>query len=622
MKDNKGLVLGLFMAIISVSTSLWAQNNTSYWQQHVDYTMKVDMDVENFRYTGTQTLVYTNNSPDVLDRVYYHLFFNAFQPGSEMDIRLQDVEDPDSRMFVDGKSRIAPLTPEEIGYLKVTSLTQDGAETSFVEEGTVLVVELANPIQPGAKTTFEMNFNGQVPIQIRRSGRNNAEGVALSMSQWYPKLAEYDFEGWHADPYIAREFHGVWGDFDVSLTIDKKYVIGGSGYLQNPQEIGHGYEAQGTKVKKQKGKTLTWHFKAPMVHDFMWAADPDYLHDTLQVENGPMLHFLYKNNPEIIENWKKLQPKTAEMMAFFSKNVGKYPYDQYSVIQGGDGGMEYAMSTLITGERSFGSLVGVTAHEMAHSWFQHILASNESKHEWMDEGFTSFISGLYMNEFMGEKKDNPFEGAYKGYYRLVASGKEQPQTTHSDRYALNFAYGVTAYSKGEIFLAQLGYVIGQEKLMETLHKYYDDFKFKHPTPNDIKRSAEKVSGIELDWYLIDWTQTTNTIDYGIKAVEEMDGKTKVTLERIGLMPMPQDILVVYEDGSQETFYAPLRMMRGEKENPYPTLNRTVLPDWPWAYPTYDFTIDKPVGEVKAVVLDPSQLMADIDRENNFFQKEE
>ena len=621
MKDNKSLVLGLFMAIISTSTSLWAQNNTSYWQQHVDYTMKVDMDVENFQYTGTQTLVYTNNSPDVLNRVYYHLFFNAFQPGSEMDVRLQNIADPDGRMFVDGKSRIASLTPEEIGYLKVSSLTQDGAATSFVEEGTVLVVELANPIQPGAKTTFEMEFKGQVPVQIRRSGRNNAEGVALSMSQWYPKLAEYDFEGWHADPYIAREFHGVWGDFDVSLTIDKKYVVGGTGYLQNPQEIGHGYQAPGTKVKKQKGKTLTWHFKAPMVHDFMWAADPEYLHDTLQVKDGPVLHFLYKNNPEILENWKKLQPKTAEMMEFFSKNIGKYPYDQYSVIQGGDGGMEYAMSTLITGERKFGSLVGVTAHEMAHSWFQHILASNESKHEWMDEGFTSFISGLYMNEFMGEKKDNPFEGAYKGYYRLATSGKEQPQTTHSDRYDLNFAYGVTAYSKGEIFLAQLGYVIGQDKLMEALRKYYDDFKFKHPTPNDIKRSAEKVSGIELDWYLTDWTQTTNTIDYGVKSVQEMDGKTQVTLERIGLMPMPQDILVVYEDGSQETFYAPLRMMRGEKENPYASLSRTILPDWPWAFPTYDFTIDKPVGEVKAIVLDPSELMADINKDNNIYQKE-
>lgn len=621
MRDNKGLVLGLFMAIISMSTSLWAQNNTNYWQQHVDYTMKVDMDVENFQYKGTQTLVYTNNSPDVLDRVYYHLFFNAFQPGSEMDIRLQNIEDPDGRMFVEGKSRIASLTPEEIGFLKVSSLTQDGTATSFVEEGTVLVVELANPIQPGAKTTFEMEFNGQVPVQVRRSGRNSSEGVALSMSQWYPKLAEYDFEGWHADPYIAREFHGVWGDFDVSLTIDKNYVVGGTGYLQNPQEIGHGYEAPGTKVKKQKGKTLTWHFKAPMVHDFMWAADPEYLHDTLKVKDGPVLHFLYKNNPKILENWKKLQPKTAEMMEFFSKNIGKYPYDQYSVIQGGDGGMEYAMSTLITGERTFGSLVGVTAHELAHSWFQHILASNESKHEWMDEGFTSFISGLYMNEYMGEKKDNPFEGAYKGYYRLATSGKEQPQTTHSDRYALNFAYGVTAYSKGEIFLAQLGYVIGQEKLMEALRKYYDDFKFKHPTPNDIKRSAEKVSGIELDWYLTDWTQTTNTIDYGVKTVADMEGKTKVTLERIGLMPMPQDILVVYEDGTQETFYAPLRMMRGEKENPYPSLNRTVLPDWPWAFPTYDFTIDRPVNEVRAIVLDPSQLMADINRENNVFQNE-
>lgn len=621
MRDNKGLVLGLFMAIISMSTSLWAQNNTNYWQQHVDYTMKVDMDVENFQYKGTQTLVYTNNSPDVLDRVYYHLFFNAFQPGSEMDIRLQNIEDPDGRMFVEGKSRIASLTPEEIGFLKVSSLTQDGTATSFVEEGTVLVVELANPIQPGAKTTFEMEFNGQVPVQVRRSGRNSSEGVALSMSQWYPKLAEYDFEGWHADPYIAREFHGVWGDFDVSLTIDKNYVVGGTGYLQNPQEIGHGYEAPGTKVKKQKGKTLTWHFKAPMVHDFMWAADPEYLHDTLKVKDGPVLHFLYKNNPKILENWKKLQPKTAEMMEFFSKNIGKYPYDQYSVIQGGDGGMEYAMSTLITGERTFGSLVGVTAHELAHSWFQHILASNESKHEWMDEGFTSFISGLYMNEYMGEKKDNPFEGAYKGYYRLATSGKEQPQTTHSDRYALNFAYGVTAYSKGEIFLAQLGYVIGQEKLMEALRKYYDDFKFKHPTPNDIKRSAEKVSGIELDWYLTDWTQTTNTIDYGVKTVADMEGKTKVTLERIGLMPMPQDILVVYEDGTQETFYAPLRMMRGEKENPYPSLNRTVLPDWPWAFPTYDFTIDRPVNEVRAIVLDPSQLMADINRENNVYQNE-
>ena len=622
MRHNKGLFFGLVVAILCLTAQMEAQNNTSYWQQHVDYSMDVNVDVEKYQYSGTQKLVYTNNSPDVLSRVYYHLFFNAFQPGSEMDMRLQSVADPDGRMMADGKSRIASLSPEEMGYLRVNSLTQDNQAVSFVEEGTILVVELNKPIPPGGKTTFEMTFNGQIPLQIRRSGRNSSEGVALSMSQWYPKLAEYDFEGWHADPYIAREFHGVWGDFDVKLTLDKKYVVGGTGYLQNPEEVGHGYETPGSKIKKTKGKTLTWHFKAPMVHDFMWAADPDYLHDTLKVENGPMLHFFYKNDKEIVENWKKLQPKTAEAMQFFNKNIGDYPYEQYSVIQGGDGGMEYAMSTLITGGRNFGSLVGVMVHEMAHSWFQHVLASNESKHEWMDEGFTTFISSLCMDQIMDQKKENPFAGSYQGYYNLVASGKEQPQTTHADRYELNFAYGVAAYSKGAIFLSQLGYIIGQDKLMETLRKYYQDFKFKHPTPNDIKRTAEKVSGMELDWYLTDWTQTTNTIDYGIKAVEADGQKTKVSLERIGLMPMPIDILVLYNDGTQETFYAPLRMMYGEKENPYPNLKRTVLQDWPWANTNYDLILDKELNNVKAIVLDPSQLMADVNEENNVWQAQQ
>ena len=622
MRHNKGLFFGLVVAILCLTAQMEAQNNTSYWQQHVDYSMDVNVDVEKYQYSGTQKLVYTNNSPDVLSRVYYHLFFNAFQPGSEMDMRLQSVADPDGRMMADGKSRIASLSPEEMGYLRVNSLTQDNQAVSFVEEGTILVVELNKPIPAGGKTTFEMTFNGQIPLQIRRSGRNSSEGVALSMSQWYPKLAEYDFEGWHADPYIAREFHGVWGDFDVKLTLDKKYVVGGTGYLQNPEEVGHGYETPGSKIKKTKGKTLTWHFKAPMVHDFMWAADPDYLHDTLKVENGPMLHFFYKNDKEIVENWKKLQPKTAEAMQFFNKNIGDYPYEQYSVIQGGDGGMEYAMSTLITGGRNFGSLVGVMVHEMAHSWFQHVLASNESKHEWMDEGFTTFISSLCMDQIMDQKKENPFAGSYQGYYNLVASGKEQPQTTHADRYELNFAYGVAAYSKGAIFLSQLGYIIGQDKLMETLRKYYQDFKFKHPTPNDIKRTAEKVSGMELDWYLTDWTQTTNTIDYGIKAVEADGQKTNVSLERIGLMPMPIDILVLYNDGTQETFYAPLRMMYGEKENPYPNLKRTVLQDWPWANTNYDLILDKELNNVKAIVLDPSQLMADVNEENNVWQAQE
>ncbi|WP_036380836.1 M1 family metallopeptidase [Muricauda sp. MAR_2010_75] len=610
-------LLSFFFTTVSGISLLIAQNN-SYWQQHVDYTMDVNMDVKTYQYTGTQKLVYTNNSPDVLDRVFYHLYYNAFQPGSEMDIRLQNIKDPDNRMMENGVSRISTLSESEMGYLHAETLTQDGQAVSFKEEGTILVVDLAKPVPSGGKTTLEMTFKGQVPLQIRRSGRNSSEGVALSMSQWYPKLSEYDYEGWHPNPYIAREFHGVWGNFDVKLTLDKDYTVGGTGYLQNPQEIGHGYETPGTVVKT-KGKTLTWHFVAPNVHDFMWAADPEYIHDTVEMEDGPTLHFYYKNNPEIIENWKKLQPKTEEAMRFFSKNIGKYPYEQYSVVQGGDGGMEYAMSTLVTGNREFSSLVGVMVHEMAHSWFQHVLATNESEHEWMDEGFTTFISSLCMNEIMEQNKQNPFEGSYKGYYALVNSGLEKPQTTHADRYTTNFAYGISAYSKGAIFLSQLGYVIGQDKLMETIRTYFEDFKFKHPVPNDVIRTAEKVSGMHLDWYLTDWTKTTNTIDYGIQNVIADGDKTKVSLERIGEMPMPLDILVVGADGTQSTYYIPLRMMYGEKSNPYTNLDRTELEDWPWANPSYEFTIDMPMENVTAIVIDPSQLMADVDGENNIYQ---
>ena len=600
------LVLNTLIALFIFVAS--AQNNTSYWQQKVDYKMEIDMDVENHQYKGTQELTYTNNSPDTLYRVFYHLYFNAFQPGSQMDVRSRTIEDASSKIL----DRISKLTPSEIGYIRPTLLTQDGQNLQFEVVGTILEVLLNTPIPPNTSTVFNMNWDAQVPIQIRRTGRYNAEGVAYSMTQWYPKLAEYDFEGWHAVPYIAREFHGVWGNFDVSIKLDENFIIGGTGYLQNADKKGLG--------EKSKRKTRTWHFSAPNVHDFAWAADKDYIHDTYPGPNGVKLNFYYKNNPEILENWKALQPKTADLLAYFNTHIGKYPYKQYSVIQGGDGGMEYAMCTLITGERKLGSLVGVTAHELAHTWFQFLLATNESKHEWMDEGFTSYISSIAMNELMEEGKENPNADSYRGYNYIATSGKEQPQTTHADRYNTNTGYGIAAYSKGAVFLSQLAYVIGKENLDKTLLRYYKEWSFKHPTPNDFIRVAEKVSGAELDWYLMDWTQTTNTIDYGIIEVLAEDGETKVSLERIGLMPMPIDINVTYEDGSVGAFYIPLQMMRADKPNPNPNQEWTVLPDWAWANPTYEFVI-KNDKKIKRITIDASQLMADVNLENNRYKVE-
>ena len=602
--------------------------STRYWQQHVDYKMTVSMDVNSYQYKGKQELVYTNNSADTLRRVFYHLYNNAFQPESEMDMHLQSIKDPDSRMVnivkVGDKevkeSRIAKLLPNEIGYLHVANFKQDGENAIAKEVETILEVTLTKPLLPGKSTTFTMDFEGQVPVQIRRSGRNNAEGVELSMAQWYPKIAEFDFEGWHADAYIAREFHGVWGNFDVSITIDKNYLLGGSGYLQNGNEIGYNYQDNGVNVEiPKKQKTLTWHFIAPNVHDFTWAADKNYIHDVVATNFGTTLHFIYKNNPSIIENWKLAEPKTVELMKYYNQIVGKYPYNQYSVIQGGDGGMEYAMCTLILGTGKAEGLVGLIAHEMGHSWFQHVLASNESEHPWMDEGFTSFIEDLGVNQVSDRKTETPFFSAYRSYISLANSGKEQPLSTHGDRYDENKSYSIASYSKGEVFLAQLEYLIGKENLMKTLRRYFYDFKFKHPTPNDIKRSAERVSGANLDWYLTDWTETVNTIDYGIKEVAHEGVSTKILLERIGRTPMPIDLLIEYKDGTKESFYIPLRMMSFEKENPTPQIKRTVLKDWAWGNPKYQLSINKQKAEIRKINIDPSELMADVKPENNSYE---
>ena len=587
----------------------YAQNGR--FQQAVTYQMEVAMDVSTNRYQGTQVLAYTNNSPDTLTRVFYHLYYNAFQPGSMMDVRSRTIADPDQRV----KDRIAKLAPEEIGYLHPTRLTMNGGPVSFKEVGTVLEVDLTEPILPNSSVKFEMSFEGQVPLQVRRSGRDSEEGVRYSMSQWYPKMANYDEQGWHANPYVGREFYGIWGNFDVKITIDKSYTLGGTGYLQNPNQIGHGYQDEGVKVPEPKGNTLTWHFVAPQVHDFMWAADNKYQHDKVQMANGITVHHFYIPGEKTTENWEKLKEFTPKAIDYLSKQFGQYPYKQFSVVQGGDGGMEYAMSTLITGERSLPSLVGVMVHELAHSWFHGVLASNESLYPWMDEGFTSYASNLAMASIF-QANASPHRGSYGGYYRLVKSGLEEPMSTHSDHYQTNSAYGAAAYSKGAVFLAQLGYVIGEEARDRGMYRYWNTWKFKHPNVNDLIRAMEKESGLELDWYKEYFVYSTKTIDYGVKEVNASVDGTSITLERIGAMPMPIDLVITYKDGTKELVYLPLEILRGAKMEEPNAPKLVLTQDWPWVYPTLTISLKRELDTIKSIEIDPSKRMADIQVENN------
>ena len=369
-----------------------------------------------------------------------------------------------------------------------------------------------------------------------------------------------------------------------------------------------------------QGNKKTWHFHADKVHDFAWAADPDFIHRTAEVSNGTILHFIYQKD-SLEENWEKLRPAAVECFEYMNKNFGEYPYKQYSVIQGGDGGMEYPMCTLITAAGSYAGLVSVTVHESIHSWYQGLLATNEAKYEWMDEGFCSFAQYRTLDHLYNRKRINALSRQYAGYIRVATSGKAEPLTTHADFYKLNGVYGSNAYSKGSVLVQQLAVVIGEEALMRGMKRYYYEWRFKHPTPRDFKRVMEKESGLELDWYFEQFVETINTVDYGVKGVSKVGNGTKISLERIGDMPMPLDVVVTSKSGEKTWYHIPLRIMRGEKVNDIYEIPRVNLEDWPWVYENYSFEVKLSPDQIESIVIDPSTRLADVDRTNNEFPVE-
>ena len=606
----------LFFTLLGMfGSGLLFSQKAGYWQQEVDYTMVIDMDVRANKFDGKQTLVYTNHSPDTLHRVFYHLYYNAFQPGSMMDVRSRTIADPDSRVG----DRISKLKTDEIGYQKVKSLQQDGQNVMYEVLGTILEVKLDQPVLPGTSTVFEMEFEAQIPVQIRRTGRDNNENIRYSMSQWYPKISEYDESGWHPDPYIGREFYSAWGNFDVTINIPREYVVGGTGELQDPDQ----YKQRGSDDSSRNKKSeKSWRFVAENVPDFVWAADPDYTYHSEKAANGVTMEFFYQPG-EPTKAWADLPAIMSEVFSYADKHFGPYPYEKYAFIQGGDGGMEYPMATLITGHRPLTSLVGVSVHELMHSWYQLVLGTNESLYPWMDEGFTSYASTRIMNHLRqknllpGEYSDRPFESSHKSYIRLVESGLEEPMTTHADHYHTNFAYGIASYTKGAIFLDQLEYIVGKEVFDRALLRYYDVWKFKHPTDQDFIRIFERESGMVLDWYLQYWVNSVKWIDYGIKRVEKTNKGIQIQLQNKGLMPMPVDVHVILENGQTRVYSIPLVMMRNVKTSDG-QLDLIHQDPWPWVNPEYSFQLDSSIDldDIEKIVIDASRRMVDVNQENN------
>ncbi|MBC7883989.1 MAG: M1 family metallopeptidase [Saprospiraceae bacterium] len=605
----------IYVLILLFAFKLPLFSQADRWQQRVKYTMHIDFNLKKHQLNGKQSLLYTNNSSDTLYKVFYHLYFNAFQPNSMMDVKSRTISDPDIRIA----DRIAKLKKSEQGFQEIESLKLNGKDVNYQIVGTILEVTLTDPILPLSSVTFDMVFKAQIPLQIRRTGRFNKEGIEYSMAQWYPKMCNYDYQGWHANPYVTREFYGVWGDFDVTIQMPKEYIIAGTGILQNKDEIGYGYS---TQEPDERPNRISWHFKAENVHDFVWAADPDYKQIVYKAHDGTILRFFYQPGEKTTENWEKLPVIMDECLRFINSNYGKYAYPEYSFIQGGDGGMEYPMATLITGERSLISLVGVSVHELMHSWYQMMLGSNESLYHWMDEGFASFSANEVMNYLKfkkiipGEPQQDPHLKEVNGYIIFALSGKEEALITHADHFNSNTAYGMASYTKGEVLLEELRYIIGEDAFNNGMLEYYNTWRFKHPNSNDFFRIMEKSSGLELDWFKEYFVHTTHTIDYSI---EDMKGKS-ISLQRIGRVPMPLDVTVKAKNGKTYNYYIPQEVMRGEKKEDRFFNNFKVMEDWTWTHPTYKLDIDIKLNDIEVIEIDASKRLADVNRENNIYPR--
>ena len=616
-----------------VMSVLFSNAQADRWQQRINYNIKASLDVNTNIIKGTEEIVYDNNSTDTLTKVYFHLYWNAFQPNSVMDIRSRElgkntmtnrrgdvVKDWDARVT----DRIEKLSPTEIGYQRVSTITINGKAQNLIEHETILEVQLTQPILPKSSVKMSVAFEAQVPKQIRRSGRDNAEGVRYSMSQWYPKMVEYDYQGWNTNPYIAREFYGVWGNYDVTLQLDQNYMVAATGVLQNPTATAN---AQGVK---------SWNFKGSNIHDFVWAADDHFKHLSKEVRKGLTLHVYYKEKDARADSaWGNVLWAAEKMLPYMEKKFGAYPYPQYSFIQGGDGGMEYAMATLLKGPG-----LGTVFHEWMHSWYQHILGTNESLFPWMDEGFTSYAEEAVSYEYNQTfATSSPFisarekaqilvgneraktqlpavqYGNYMGYLGLAKSGLEEPMSTHSDHFNTNYAYSSAAYSKGGTFLGFLGYIIGDSVRDKVLINYYNTWKFKHPNANDFIRVAEKTSGIQLEWFKEYWVNSTKTVDFGLNDIQATPTGAIISLQRIGKMPAPLEVLITYKDGSSELHYIPLDLMLANKVAEGND-NRIVHPECKWVQPTYTFETSKPLSALKSIEIDPSFRLPDVNRSNN------
>ena len=510
------------LAAIPQSAPLPPQPVQPYWQQAVRYNINVALNDTSHSLTGSETIQYTNHSPDTLSYIWFHIWPNAYKDNTTALFKqLSQLEER--------RDKLKKI--KENGYIDHLSFTVNGtpaATTPHPLYNDVIRLLLPSKLPPGGEITIATPFFVKIPSYFSRLGH---EGQSYMITQWYPKPAVYDSKGWHEMPYLDQgEFYSEFGSFDVHITLPAAYVVGATGTLQNPQElttyktIGRHNRQSDTsalvtpmpyRAKAPKSlKTLDYH--ADSVHDFAWFADKNLLiaYDTLQLASGRIIDvFSYYHMGD--RQWRHSISYIKDAVNHYSAWVGEYDYPVVSALQGpgnvSSGGMEYPMITLITSPGAGKEeLDGVIAHEIGHNWFYGMLGTNEREHPWMDEGINSYYEFRYeaekyrTNDLIGSllpeetRKLGPDDFLDAVYNLLNQLKTAEPIETPAVDFPSEFDYGIVVYAKTAVWMHLLEKTLGQATFEKGMQAWFSAWKFRHPYPEDLKASLEQVTHSKLD----------------------------------------------------------------------------------------------------------------------------
>ncbi len=631
---RSGLILILFLCLSIGANSQYSSEDpnywgnrkpdAAYWQQDVFYRIKAELDDEAEVIVGHVQLDYRNNSPYALDELYFHLYQNMFEPNSYHN-KFEGNDSTDSGQFQ---------------HTEVTSLTISGKKVEFVKDNTILKVNLTKALEPNETIQIECDFKTFFgPNHGRMKAYQQYGFKHFNVVHWYPRISVYDRKfGWTTDQHLGKEFYGDFGRFEVELTLPAKYVVEATGELQNSETVMPEALKQKLNIQNFKEKawnqppsditlglegSKTWIYHADHVHDFAWTCDPTYRigRSVAKLPGGRTVECIAVAQEQHASGWQNAADYTAQVIEFYSSEIGEYAYPKMVVADARDG-MEYPMLTLDGGrDPGYRDLL---AHEIAHNWFYGMVGNNETYRAALDEGFTQFLTSRCMEHLEGDSMDlntnrtglDKFffepqrtrdQQVYNGYFRSVITADRDPQlNTHSDQFLHHRDYG-QVYYKTATMLYNLEYVLGEGLFEEALQHYFNQWKFCHPYFDDFRTSIIQYTEVDLNWFFDQWLETDKEIDYAISGFNKTgEGQYELKIERRGAMQMPLSISLFDGEGKAYEYWIP-------NSDFVKNTDAVILPKWlGWndVNSTYTVLLDS-VLNIKQVAIDASETIADV-----------